>query len=100
MNENNNNNNNNLSRRHTHAHLHLKPTNVFDHIKTKVKRKRNSSCTSRETPAFVNNNNFIGDVSPREEHQNNLENNLQPMISSPQSSNEDHDQRRTDINRM
>ena len=44
---------NRLPRRHSHTHLHLNPTVVFDHIKTKVKRKRRSSNHLTEVPAFA-----------------------------------------------
>ena len=103
-----NNNNNNTLRRHSHAHLHLKPTVVFDHIKTKVKRKRNSSCTSREAPAFVTSNYLHGDVGHKEsnedENQFDVDRALagrhsQPVISTRQSSNESYENHRSEVNR-
>lgn len=95
-----NNNNNTTLRRHSYAHLHLKPTVVFDHIKTKVKRKRNSSCTSREPPAFVTGNNLHGKESNEEENQFDVDmtRHSQPVISSRQSSNESYDNQRFETN--
>lgn len=98
MNENNNHNgsNGNLSRRHTYAHLHLKPTMVFDHIKTKVKRKRNSSCTSPEAPAFVNSQYLLGDGFSQDTNQIDVD---RARSQTRKSSIEDQDNRRSEINR-
>ena len=43
---------NTSSTRHSHGHIHLKPTVVFDHIKTKVKRKRSTNNVSAEIPGI------------------------------------------------
>lgn len=102
-----NNNNNNTLRRHSYAHLHLKPTVVFDHIKTKVKRKRNSSCTSREPPVFATGNYLHGDAFHKEPNEEENEFDVdralagrhsQPVISSRQSSNESYENHRTEPN--
>ena len=65
----NNDNSRSIPRRHSHAHLHLKPTLVFDHIKTKVKRKRISSHNIAEVPAFTISRNFNGDIHPKRSNQ-------------------------------
>ena len=43
----------NTGRRHSHTHLHLKPSDVINHIKSKVKRKRPSSNYLTELPDFA-----------------------------------------------
>jgi len=55
-------------------HLHLKPAVVFDHIKTKVKRKRSSNNVLPEVPTFARNNNINGNIPKRtNQEQNELE---------------------------
>lgn len=65
---------NTTSRHHLHSHLHLKPTVVFDHIKTKVKRKRSSNVLP-EISNFATHNNINGNNIPKRtnQEQNELE---------------------------
>jgi hypothetical protein len=66
---------NTTSRHHLHSHLHLKPTVVFDHIKTKVKRKKSSNNGLPEIPNFATHNNINGNNIPKRtnQEQNELE---------------------------
>jgi hypothetical protein len=50
----------NTRRRHSHTHLHIKPSDVINHIRSKVKRKRPSSNYLTEVPDFAVDNSSSG----------------------------------------
>jgi hypothetical protein len=74
-----------VSRRYSHTHLNLKPTAVFDHIKTKVKRKSKQSSNNglTEIPAFATSNNLNCSKRSSQEH-NELESKKPLKTSSSQ----------------
>ncbi len=98
-----------ISRRHSHTHLHLKPTMVFDHIKTKVKRKRASHNNLIEIPAFASNNHFNGNNIPKRTSQENNElelkktlvvNRTQPVNLLGQSSDDSRENKKIELHSM
>ncbi len=96
---------NTISRRNTH--LHLKPTLVFDHIKTKVKRKRTSNNNRTELPAFATNNNNNNNISKRTSQEKNeldlkttlIQTCSQSIHAIPSSSSDDiHENKKNELN--
>jgi hypothetical protein len=93
---------NTISRRNTH--LHLKPTLVFDHIKTKVKRKRTSNNNRTELPAFAtNNNNNIPKRINQEQNELDLKTTFiqtgsQPIHVMPPSDDDNHENKKNELN--
>lgn len=86
-------NNVSSTRRSSPGHINLKPTMVFDHIKTKVKRKRSANNLHIDVPTFAINGNLVGKRSIDQSHEVKLKKPLtmtrsQPIAVSAKSSDE------------